>query len=111
MHKESCALPWNQVPKYKGHPVVWVAKNAHGSYPAGGRPFEFFGVRPDQVSGDGPLWPANRNLRNVMGEPWYGYAGGWGEVGSRASTTGPWGPNPIREADSALGFGTRKCEF
>jgi len=102
-HHTSCTLPWSEVPKFKDHPIVWSAKEAHGSYPAGADTHS-----GDRISGDGPLWNGHLYVDNTRFLDWYGYAGGWGEVGEAEVSTGPWGPNPHR---GAPGFGTDRCDM
>lgn len=102
-HHTSCTLAWSDAPKYNGHPVLWATKEAHGSYPAGADAHS-----GDRISGDGPLWNTQGNLDGLGSIDWYGYAGGWGEVGNFADTTGPWGPNPHR---GEPGFATPRCDM
>lgn len=86
-HHERCTLPWGDAPKASGNPIVWVAKEAHGSYPAGADAHS-----GDRISGDGNLWTGIGNLDDLPDQAWYGYGGGWGEVGSFSITTGPDAP-------------------
>lgn len=102
-HHNSCRLPWARVPKTNGHPIVHVAREAHGSYPPGART-----VLGDDIM-SGPLWNTAINVKRVKEEPWWGYTGGWGEVGQNSLTTGPRGPNPQRSRESAPSFGVNIC--
>lgn len=110
-HYESCTLPWSSVPKSNTyHPSVWVARGAHGSYPAGNHNQDGYGGGViDRMSGSGPVWWGTRNLKNVIAEPWYGYGGGWGAVGKFSYYTGPAGPSQFK--GSKPSFATERCEF
>lgn len=111
-HYESCTLPWKNVPKAETyHPSVWVAKNSHGSYPAGNHSQDGYGLRViDRMSGSGPDWWATRNLQNVEGRLWYGYGGGWGAIGKLGEYfTGPSGPSAYKGGKP--GFASPACEF
>jgi hypothetical protein len=83
--------------------VLWIAKEAHGSYPAGADAHS-----GDNISGAGQFWDGQVNLDSWPAMAWYGYAGGWGEVGSFPFTTGPWGPNPLRSVPT---FDSPACDL
>lgn len=104
-HHNSCTLKWADVPKRATHPVVWIAKYSHGSYPRGATPERIKGHR-DSISGEGEVWRSWRDLRNLNEEDWYGYAGAFGQVRFRPQTSGTWGPNKFR---GNPGFGTKNC--
>lgn len=101
-HHTSCTLPWSDVPKAFGRPVLWITKEAHGSYPAGADAHS-----GDRISGSGPLWTTSDNLDRLGEQPWYGFGGGWGEVGNFSDTTGPDAPPHKGEP----GFGTARCDM
>lgn len=95
-HYGSCVLPWDKVPLINGtHPVLWVARRTHATYPAGGSPLgenQFV----DDLGGDGKYWNANRSLRKLDDLPWFGYAGSWGSVSNGAGVSGPMSPGTLR---------------
>lgn len=98
-HHDVCTLTWLNAPKASGgRPIVWIAEDAHGSYPQNGTP-----TLGDNISGNGQYWDSTVNLDNYYGTAnlaWWGYGGGWGEVGSTGNRSGPWGPNPHRNPPS-----------
>lgn len=102
-HHYKCTLPWSDAPKVNGHPVVWIANQAHGSYPAGADAPWY-----DDISGDGKLWVAASNLDRLADQAWYPYGGAWGEVGTANDTTGPQGPHPTRGAPA---FTAARCDM
>lgn len=79
-----------------GRPTVYVAKGSHASYPTDGlhRPKTSYG-RIHDATEKGPTWDAATHLRPLANEKWYGYGGGWGEVGDFKEITGPQGPHPV----------------
>lgn len=102
-HFSSCTLLWRDVPRSSvdGRPVVWVTKEAHGSYPAGYEP-----MFSDKINGNGPLWRTWQNLAGVRAQPWFGYAGGWGSPGANGVLSGPSAP-PTHPAPQ---FKSGKCD-
>lgn len=103
-HTNSCTLSWSDAPKFNGHPTVWVARGAHGSYPPGAD--TFFG---DKISGaSNRTWEAKDNLDMVTDTAWYPYGGAWGEIGTTSDTTGPMGPHPSRYAPN---FDAGRCDM
>lgn len=101
-HHDSCTLPWSDVPKYQGQPVLWIARDSHGSYPPGAKTPWYDSIEA------GAVWNTRVNVDDIPSLAWYGYAGGWGEVGNTSNTTGPWGPNPHR---TEPGFANPLCEL
>jgi Vacuolar protein sorting-associated protein 62 len=92
-HGDACRLPWSQVQMTSsGHPVAFSARGTHASYHRAGS----FNNGID-VTERGPRWRTWRHLRNVQARPWYGYGGGWGQVGETAASTGPLGPSRFKE--------------
>ena len=93
-HGGPCKLPWSSVRKNAtGHPVAFSASGTHASYPRAGS----FNGGID-VTARGPRWRTWQHLRSLRARAWYGYGGGWGEVGEIADSTGPLGPSPFKES-------------
>jgi hypothetical protein len=78
----------------QGHPIVFVARKTHASFPKCRNLIVVKLCGTDRV-GAGWLWTTSRHLRDVTVQPWYGFGGAWGSV-SRLSAkfTGPEGPGP-----------------
>jgi hypothetical protein len=98
-HGEPCSVRWKHVRKYNGHPVVFSAKGTHASYARKG-PHRIHHPGPDvfyDYTSKGKRWKTWQNLDRLSKQPWYGYGGGWGEVGELKDTTGPMGPAPFRD--------------
>ncbi|TDQ00470.1 Vps62-related protein [Labedaea rhizosphaerae] len=104
-HDTKCAVDWADVEKQDGHPVVYAAEGSHGSYPKPGGysipkvPF------PDHAD-RGKQWRTWEQVRAVEKQPWWGYGGGWGDVGAPIEIgelgkhqTGPAGPMPPEVRD------------
>lgn len=112
-HDENRDVPWHAVRRVAAesggaatHPVAYIAKTSHASYPRAGRYEEEFRVRGRRVEvvhdegiacPDCPQWETWQVLRRVTDEPWYGFGGAWGEVADNPleprGTTGPLGPS------------------
>ena len=107
-HDDSQPVAWNSTcrtsdldaqcePGGTPYPVVFVAKGSHASYPkaglttqcvAGGR---LCSVDIHQQGKPRATWLGP--LQDVAAEPWYGFGGAWGAVGSLDDFTGPLGPS------------------
>lgn len=83
------------------HPVAYVARNSHATYPRPGRyeQHKRLGNRtvsaPDEAiaCADCPQWRSWKMLRNAKRQYWYGFGGAWGVVGPDGARTGPLGPS------------------
>ncbi len=129
-HLTKCLMDWKTVAGPDGHPVVYSAIGSHGSYPVGDARYKIDGMPEklkfleDRTSTKGEKWQTWGNLKEVAQEPWWRYAGGWGEVGAPINIkipkgpkieldklqTGPAGPSPIKH-DQMIGeaFTTDAC--
>lgn len=109
-HDESTRISWQETCKTNRntarcqsdgtHPVVFVAKGSHASYPKAGMTREclagvFCSVDIHQEGETRATW--RRSLGNVTVEPWYGFGGAWGRVSNvprwAKHFTGPLGPS------------------
>ena len=70
------------------HPVAYMAKGTHASYPKPGRYHSYI----DDCRDGGQQWNISLNLKSLSTQPWKNFAGAWGAVGQFATTTGPLGP-------------------
>ena len=43
-----------------------------------------------------PVWRTWNLLSDAQKEPWYGYGGVWGAIGTRPGTIGPLGPSSYK---------------
>lgn len=78
-------VPWDEAERAgpgASHPVVQLDPGIHTP-------------RPPGDCDDCVDWRTWQLLRDVRREPWWGYGGGWGEVGSNDETSGPLGPSPF----------------
>ncbi|WP_152365355.1 hypothetical protein [Microlunatus speluncae] len=119
-HRKKCRMAWPEVAGKDGHPVVYAAVGTHGSYPVGDaryamhvEPLPDQEVLEDETSTKGEQWKTWDTLREVKAEPWWGYGGGWGEVGSGIPKlselqTGPAGPSTYKSM-TAEAFSTDSC--
>lgn len=95
-HGKPCSVAYSKKSAYRGHPVAYSADGTHASYPTGGSHDAGFIT---DTTGKGKQWKTYQNLKSVSKESWYGYGGGWGEVGTDIgsySTTGPQGPSKYK---------------
>lgn len=88
---------WDEIEKIDSHPVVWVGEESHASYwsvdcNVAYPDFPF--VTLDVCSDSGYQWETWQNLDEVTSQPWYGFGGAWGEIGTNGDTTAPLGPGP-----------------
>ncbi|NYE72164.1 Vps62-related protein [Microlunatus parietis] len=117
-HDTKCRMDFAKVAGKDGHPVAYSAVGSHGSYPIGDArykieslpgPLKALGMLEDRTSTKGESWKTWLHLKEVQREPWWGYAGGWGEVGGPIGAmdldkhqTGPEGPNPIKQKEQMV---------
>ena len=99
-HKKACR---DDTPS--GRPVSYAARGSHANYPKPGI-YEY--GNDDAVKSD-VVWRTRDRLVPLAKQPWYGYGGGWGEVGEFDETTGPLGPHPVYKP-SGPPEETKKCE-
>ncbi|HCT77803.1 MAG TPA: hypothetical protein DGT23_14670, partial [Micromonosporaceae bacterium] len=104
-HDHHCVVPWSTAAKEGDRPVVFSAKGTHASYPKVGT-YRFNFV---DHTNEGTRWETWRQLKLVEREPWWGYAGGWGDVGRWTNQTGPAGPYPERDVSAVKT--TEPCQF
>lgn len=103
-HEGGSREAWDSVDKYdSSHPIVFSAKGAHGSYPRACR------IDPRcsmQNVSFGPVWLTWNDLFKVEAQPWYGFGGAWGEVGTgqpvlgASNYTGPLGPSIYKRSET-----------
>lgn len=100
---DACGGPveWSEANRMFGtHPIVYSAQGGHASYPrngTGNHDICTTNLAQDYTSDSGAYWYTWRSGLNVRKQPWYGYGGGWGEVGTNTHTTGPLGPSPFKD--------------
>jgi hypothetical protein len=126
-HLTKCRMSWADVAGEGGRPTVYSAVGTHGSYPVGDarytidlpKALEVITALEDQTSKSGERWQTWNNVREVEREPWWGYAGGWGEVGGnivvnnlirelQKAQTGPAGPSKYKDMADEV-FTTEPC--
>jgi hypothetical protein len=111
-HDGSRDVPWSAVKRVgtsgssdSTHPVVFSAVGSHASYWRAGsyeNVFVISGRRRFAVFDRAvacpkcPQWRTWESLLDARAQPWYGYGGAWGNVGSNAGFTGPLGPSPYK---------------
>ena len=93
-----------RIGKPTGRPVAYAAKGSHANYPKPGT----YTSGQDHASDQGPAWSTQNRLARLSAQPWYGYGGGWGEVGEFSDTTGPLGPHRVYKP-SAPPAGAAAC--
>lgn len=115
-HETKCAVPWDEIVGPDGHPVVFSALGSHGSYAEAGA-YGIHGVPFPDDANRGTPWRTWDRLKEVHTQLWWGYGGGWGEVGDYAPLgrhvldtgkiqTGPSGPMPPPHRDMAADLAT-----
>jgi hypothetical protein len=87
------------------HPRAYSAKGSHATYRRGGKYLQVLSIGNHKilaVKDDAracpqcPLWFTWERLVNAEKQPWYGFGGAWGTVGSAPDFTGPLGPSIIK---------------
>ncbi len=83
-HNGGAVLPWAKVERVEDtHPVVYVSRLGHPSYPVPGK----------HHRAGGPAWRTwDRDIPALEQTDWHRYDGAWGEVGIVVHSTGPLGP-------------------
>ena len=90
-HHGSCTIPWSIAPlAHDRHPRIEVGLGSHASYAVGAD------TLVDDLSTQGKIWYANKNLQSAKAREWFGYGGIWGENGNAEDTSGPLGPGDAR---------------
>lgn len=89
---------------WSGRPEAYSALGSHATYPAAG---EYSTAFRKDVTARGRAWEAWRNLRPLPAEPYFGFAGAWGEPRWIGFMSGPRVPGPgfkplIKETGRAL---------
>jgi hypothetical protein len=126
-HLTKCRMSWADVTGTDGRPTVYSAVGTHGSYPVGDASYtidlpkalEVITALQDRTSTSGERWQTWHDVREVEREPWWGYAGGWGEVGGnillnnlikelQKAQTGPAGPSKYKNMADEV-FTTEPC--
>lgn len=108
-HEENRDVPWNavrvagdEIHRRATHPVAYVARNSHATYPRAGEYEEEIRVADGRIVSasdsamacpDCPQWRTWHMLRDAKRQPWYGFGGAWGKPGPDSSRTGPLGPS------------------
>jgi hypothetical protein len=111
-HDGSRDLPWSAVKRVGAagaleatHAVVFSARGSHASYWRAGRYENVFvaaGRRRFAVFDSAvacpkcPQWHTWEQLVDARVQPWYGFGGAWGAVGSDMGFTGPLGPSTYK---------------
>jgi hypothetical protein len=110
-HDTHIDIPWADVRKAPGpnglatHPLAYVGRGSHATYPRPGHYEQVFkpgsrriiAVQDDARScPDCAEWFTWQLLVNAAKQPWYGFGGAWGQVGSGSDTTGPLGPSKYK---------------
>ncbi len=97
-HGESCVVPWSKAGKHNGRPLAYSALGTHATYPSLTSPTALAGGLASDTIGRGAAWSTAGHLLNARTQPWFGFGGAWGQVGSMADSTGPLGPSRYKGA-------------
>jgi hypothetical protein len=88
-------VDWNTLEEdpFTGRKAVYSSRGHHATYATAGRHTcgGFFEIVDETAQG--ARWRTWVRLANVRKQPWYGFGGAWGEVGTRGESTGPLGPS------------------
>jgi hypothetical protein len=110
-HGAPIIVAWANVPKLDTHPIVFSARRSHASYMSAGparRELLRRALSSQLKNADetkvGLLWPTWNMLVNARTEPWYGFGGAWGDIGSTNL-----GTRLAKERTGPLGPSTYKC--
>lgn len=98
-HDGTQGIAWKDRRFPRVRPRVFSAKGTHATYD---RAFGRLSLHRFDTTGGGPRWETTTRLLPLATEPWTGYCGAWGQVGSLAgsightgATTGPLGPGCV----------------
>ncbi|WP_018504928.1 hypothetical protein [Parafrankia discariae] len=97
-HTESCVVPWGQAGKHDGRPLAYSALGTHATYPSRFSPTALADGLASDTIGRGDAWSTAGHLLNARTQPWFGFGGAWGQVGSTPDSTGPLGPSRFKGA-------------
>lgn len=115
-HSESRDVPWQAIRAVGDgktkvgkknelaptHPVAYVGRTSHATYPRAGDYEQTRVVGGHRVSAvdraiacpNCPQWRTWEALCDAQRQPWYGFGGAWGVVRSSSERSGPLGPTP-----------------
>ena len=104
-------LPWDEVERDGGHPVVYAALGSHSAFARAGfhetrldLPTGHYVATDDAATCRGcPRWRTWRRLVDASLEPWNGYGGAWGPPGGSTASTGSLGPRGLGAVSASAG--------